>query len=208
MNCNQVITIGREFGSGGKEIGEKLAETLGVRCYDKELIQAVVTESGLTDTILNKFDEKLTNSFPYSLTMNSRTYTANGVGDTEIPLTLQTYIAEANTIKKIAKMESCVLIGRCADYVLREYHGITSVFIHGHMDTKLKCVKEKYHLSEADAKSMITKTDKSRAIYYDYYTEQQWGVAKNYNLCIDSSAAGIEGSVALILKFLGIRTCF
>ena len=175
---NKIYTIGREFGSGGKEVGEKLAERLGIKLYDKELLQQAAKESGFCEEIFENHDEKPTNSFLYSLVMD--TYSVNGYSSApflDMPLNHKVFLAQFDTIKKIAANESCVIVGRCADYALAE------------------------NVTENKAKDIIQKRDKQRASYYNYYTSKKWGDSTSYHLTLDASKLGLDGCVEMILKY-------
>jgi len=200
--ANQIYTIGREFGSGGQYVGEELAKRLGIRLYDKELLQQAAKESGFCEEIFENHDEKPTNSFLYSLVMD--TYSANGYSTAsflDMPLNHKVFLAQFETIKKIAERESCVIVGRCADYALAEHPNCINVFVKADMDYRVKLVSKRSNLTENKAKDMIIKQDKQRASYYNYYTSKKWGDSKSYDLCLDSSKLGIDGCVEMILKF-------
>lgn len=200
--ANQIITIGREFGSGGLYVGEELAKRLGVKLYDKELLQQAAKESGFCEEIFENHDEKPTNSFLYSLVMD--TYSANGYSTAsflDMPLNHKVFLAQFETIKKIAEHESCVIVGRCADYALAGNPNCINVFIKADMDYRIKLVAKRANLTENKAKDMIIKQDKQRASYYNYYTSKKWGDSKSYDLCLDSGRLGIDGCVDMILKF-------
>ena len=200
--ANQVITIGREFGSGGQYVGEELAKRLGVKLYDKELLQQAAKESGFCEEIFENHDEKPTNSFLYSLVMD--TYSANGYSTAsflDMPLNHKVFLAQFETIRKIAERESCVIVGRCADYALAEHPNTINVFIKAEMDYRIKLIATRSNLTENKAKDMIIKQDKQRASYYNYYTSKKWGDARSYDLCLDCSKLGQDGCVDMILKF-------
>lgn len=199
---NTVITIGRQFGSAGREIGEKVAEYFGIKCYDKELLSRAAKESGFCEEIFQNHDEKPTSSFLYSLVMD--TYSANGYSTAsflDMPLNHKVFLAQFETIKKIAENESCVIVGRCADYALANHPNCINVFVKANMDYRIKLVSKRSNLTESKAKDMILKQDKQRASYYNYYTSKKWGDSKSYDLCLDSSKLGIDGCVDMILKF-------
>lgn len=201
MSKQTIVTIGRQFGSGGREIGSLLAERLGVKCYDNELLSIAAKESGLCEEIFKFHDEKPTNSFLYSLVMDSyQSY--NGVGVHGLPLGQQVFLAQFEAIKKIAKNESCVFVGRCADYALRDDFDITSVFILSDEQSKIKRICERHEVSEAKARELMIKTDKKRASYYNYYTDKKWGNSISYDLCINSGKLGIDKAVELIMKYI------
>ena len=198
---NLVITIGRQYGSAGRQIGQKIAQDFGIKCYDKELLAVAAKESGLCHELFESHDEKPTNSFLYSLVMDtySMGYTSSAYMD--MPINHKVFLAQFDTIKKLAAEESCVIVGRCADYALADYPNTVTVFISGDEKDKIAYLKELYHLDDAKAKDTMIKTDKKRASYYNYYSSKKWGDAKSYDLCINSSAVGYDGAVKLIRAF-------
>ena len=197
MNGNIIITIGRQLGSGGREIGKKLAEELGIGCYNREIIQEAAIESGICEDIIESHDEKSTTGFLYSF-MNSNLYTGN---DTQ-PLELRAYLAQVNAIKHIADSGPCVIVGRGSDYILRNNANLIKVFIVADIDYRIKRVMERRSISEDQARILIHRTDKSRASFYHYHTEQRWGDVKNYDLCINSAKTNTAGSVEIIKSFM------
>jgi cytidylate kinase len=207
MADNLIITIGREFGSGGLTIGKMLAERLGVKCYDKELITLAAKESGLCTEVFEHNDEKPTSSFFYSLVMDT-----HGIGQpmnnyVNVPLNQKVFLAQFETIQNLAARESCVIVGRCADYALSSRKNVYNVFVTARMEDKITRISEKMDL-DLDPKKvedLIVKTDKKRANYYNYYTNKRWGSASGYDLCINSSLVGTDGAVELILKFLELK---
>lgn len=204
MRDHFVITIGRQFGSGGKEIGEKLAKKLNIKCYDKELLALAAKESGLCPQMFEMHDEKPTNSFLYSIVMDTYAGIYNPQNMIDMPINQKVFLAQFETIKKIADRESCIIVGRCADYALEDFEGLTSVFIHASIESRIKRIAEKYDIKENKAKDMITKTDKRRSSYYNYYTNREWGSASSYNLSIDSGKLGIDNTVKLIENYINI----
>ena len=199
---NKIYTIGREFGSGGRDVGEKLAERLGVKLYDKELLQRAAKDSGFCEEIFENHDERPTNSFLYSLVMD--TYSMNGYNTApflDMPLNHKVFLAQFETIKKIAEKESCVIVGRCADYALSDNPDCINVFIHADLDVRIKNVSRNLNITENKARDIINKTDKQRASYYNYYTSKKWGDSKSYNLSLDAGKLGTDNCVEMILKF-------
>ncbi len=199
---NVVYAIGRELGSGGKAVGEELAKRLGINFYDKELLQRAAKESGFCPEIFENHDEKPTNSFLYSLVMD--TYSVSGYSSApflDMPLNHKIFLAQFETIKKIANEESCVIVGRCADYALAENPNCIHVFVHADIEYRIKEVMAATGLPENKAKDLIQRTDKQRASYYNYYTSKKWGDAKSYHLTLDSEKLGINGCVDLILAY-------
>ena len=191
--ANKIYTIGREFGSGGREVGEKLAAKLGIKLYDKELLQQAAKDSGFCEEIFENHDEKPTNSFLYSLVMD--TYSVSGYSAApflDMPLNHKVFLAQFETIKKIAEKESCVIVGRCADYALSDNPNCINVFIHADLDVRIKNVSRNLNITENKARDIINKTDKQRASYYNYYTSKKWGDSKSYNLSLDAGKLGTD----------------
>lgn len=208
MGNNLIITIGRECGSGGRHIGKKLAEELGVKCYDKELIDVAVKRSGLCKEIFETHDEKPTSSFLYSLVMDTYSLGYSGSAYMDMPLNHKVFLAQFDTIKQIASEEPCVIIGRCADYALADFPNVVSVFITADEDVKIKTLMDRHDMTEAQAKSFMVKTDKKRASYYNYYSSKRWGDSKSYDLCINSSKVGMEGAIRMIKAFAEEKQLF
>ena len=191
-----VITIGRQFGSGGKEVGIRVAKELGIPFYDKELLQEAAKKSGLCEKIFENFDER-PKSLLYSSAMDSYMFAlpGSGVGDS---LEQQVYLATFNAIRQIAAQGPCVIIGRCADYALENDPNHLSLFISAPMDVRVARVAERQGLSQEKARQLIQKTDKRRASYYEYYSGKKWGAVDSYDFCIDSSYLGLGRTVELI----------
>lgn len=199
---NTVITIGRQFGSAGREIGNKLADELGIPFYDKELLTRAAKESGFCEEMIHAHDERPTNSFLYNLVMDTYSFGYNSAALVDMPISQKIFLAQYDAIKKIAKEGSCVIVGRCADYALADYDNVLSIFIQGDMDVKVKRIMEKYDLTESKAKDMILKKDKQRQSYYNYYSSKKWGMASSYDLTVNSSVLGVDGTVKLIKQFI------
>lgn len=201
MMSNLVITIGRECGSAGRLIGQKLAADLGVKCYDKELLTLAAKNSGLCEELFKTHDEKPTSSFLYSLVMDTYSLGYNTSAYMDMPINHKIFLAQFDTIKKLAEEESCVIVGRCADYALADYPGMVSVFICGDEEDKIRHLMERHNVDEAKAKDIMIKTDKRRASYYNYYSSKRWASCKSYDMCVSSSAVGYDGAVAIIKEF-------
>ena len=197
---NTIITIGRQFGSAGREIGEKVAAHFGIPCYDKELLTRAAKESGFCEEMIESHDERPTNSFLYNLVMDTYSFGYNASSFMDMPISHKIFLAQFDTIKKMASENPCVIVGRCADYALSDYDNCINLFIYGEEKVKIKRIMEKYNLSEAKAKDMIIKKDKQRQSYYNYYSSKKWGRADSYDLCINSSLLGIDGTVKLIIQ--------
>ena len=201
---NKIYTIGREFGSAGYEVGKLLADRLQIKLYDKELLAQAAKDSGFCEDIFVNHDEKPTNSFLYSLVMDTYSFGYSSAGFSDMPMNHKIFLAQFDAIKKLADEGPCVMVGRCADYALADWKDCFSVFVHADLDWRINRLAAKHNKSPKEAKDMITKTDKSRASYYNYYTNKKWGAAKSYNLCIDSSKLGIENSVRTIIEAIKI----
>ena len=205
MTSNLIITIGRQSGSGGKEIGQKVAEKLGVKCYDKELLAMAAKESGLCEELFQSHDEKPTKSFLYSLVMDSYSFGYTSSGYMDMPINHKIFLAQFEAIKALADREPCVIVGRCADYALEDYPNRVSIFVTGDDKAKIKRLAERNNVTEAKAKEIMMKTDKERSSYYNYYSSKKWGDVRSYDLCVNSSVLGIEGTVDLIIYFANAK---
>lgn len=200
MKTNTIVTIGRQYGSGGREIGKRLAEDLGIPYYDKELLSRAAKDSGICEELFENHDEKPTNSFLYSLVMDTYSFGYTSAAFSDMPINQKVFLAQFNAIKAIADEGPCVLVGRCADYALEERDNCLSVFIHADLKTRIRKIAAKYDLTDSKAKDKITKIDKKRASYYNYYSSKKWGDAGSYNMSIDSGLFGIEGTIELIKR--------
>ncbi|MBE6901039.1 MAG: cytidylate kinase-like family protein [Ruminococcaceae bacterium] len=186
----KIITITRQYGSGGREIGEQLAKSLGIEFYDNKLLDLAAESSGIHRNHFEENDEKRTNSFLYLL---STTYGQGGV-----PFDDTLFFAQHNAIRKIASEHSCVIMGRCADYALRDFNNVINVFVSAPLEYRVKRAVEVYGIEQKHAENYVKRIDKQRISYYNYYTDKRWGQPQNYQLCVDSSVLGIDGSVKLI----------
>lgn len=197
---NNIITISRQHGSGGREIGSIVAKKLGIPYYDNSLIQLAAEESGFSEEHFKNYDKYANNSFLYSLVRGFQYHqSATGVWSLEDNI----YSTQAKVIRNIAEKGPCVIIGRCADYILSDTPNLVKIFIYGDLAVRAKRVAETENVSESEAIELIKSTDKRRQNYYNYHADIKWGVAQNYNLCIDSSFCGIEKSAKIICDFLG-----
>ena len=193
MDDNKIIiSIGRRYGSGGREIGRKLAELFNIDFYDKELITLAAKQSGFSEEILKENDENHNGSFLYSLVMG--TYT----GGNNLPLNHKLFQAQFDTIKSLAEEKSCVIIGRCADYALEYNPYCIKVFIHADLDSRIKRAVGEYGVDPDKVEETIKKIDKKRESYYNFYTGKKWGHMENYDLTINSTVSGIDGAVKII----------
>lgn len=196
---NRVITISREFGSGGRLIGKKLAEKMGVPYYDKELLDRIAEESGFSREMMEDAEKRAKNGLLYSL---SSAFGTGETGPESLSLNERFFLAQFDTIRKVAEEGSCVIVGRCADYILRGYPEVTNVFIYAEAGDKIKRAVEEYGVPEKDVKKVMHDADKARANYYNYHTGRKWGDPVNYNLCIDSGYISIDDIVDLILFYV------
>jgi cytidylate kinase len=186
-----VVTIAREYGSGGRIIGRELARELGFAFYDRELISLAAKECGFHEDFVQTMENRRSSGFLFNIYM---TYN-------ELPISEQVFIAQSNVIRDIASRESCVIIGRCADYVLAEMEGCVHFFIYAPLEWRLKIVRDEYKEGEGELSGYIRKQDKDRASYYNFFTQKKWGKAQNYNLCLDSGI-GIPASVKLLKTYV------
>lgn len=200
MSGNLIVTIGRENGSGGLAVGQKLAQRLGVKCYDKEILSEASKNSGFAEQIFHEYDETSQKNMLFAWTASSGTF---GYG---MPLATQVYLEQFKAIREIASREPCVFVGRCSDYVLKDMgYDLVNVFVHASIEARIKVVCERENVDETKARAMIIKTDKDRASYYNYYTDQKWGRIENYHLVVDSSLISIDDVVELITSYINIR---
>ena len=197
MYKNPVITIARQYGSGGREIGEKLAEMLGVKAYGKELIDLAAEKSGYPPEILTKADERAAGSLLYSLAVGASV--AGGVaGHYDIPINDKLFIVQNEIIKELAEKEQCIIIGRCGDYALRNFENKITIFIHSDLESRVKRISALKGVSEKEAESLIVKEDKYRSNYYNFYTGQKWGASERYAAAFNSGVLGIDETTRII----------
>ncbi len=204
MDFKPIITIGRQYGSGGRYVAKLLAEKLNIPFYDKELLVEASKDSGICQEVMETFDEKQEKKSFFSMFGG-----VQGRGDAgmyiDMPLNHRIFLAQFDTIRRIADEGSCVIVGRCADYVLRDHQNVVNVFIKSPVAERIKRIVELYGVDPIHAEENIRKADKQRAAYYNYYATGTWGNVDNYHLCVDTGALGIEGAVELILKAVEVR---
>ena len=201
---NTIITVGRQFGSGGREIGKMVADKYGIKYYDKELLSRAAKESGFCEEMIQNHDERPTNSFLYNLVMDTYSFGYNASSFVDMPISHKVFLAQFDTIKKIAEEGPCVIVGRCADYALSDFDNVLNLFIHADEDFKIKRIKERFAdvATDDQARDMMNKKDKQRQSYYNYYSSKKWGRADSYDLSINSSILGIEGTVKFITQYI------
>ncbi len=197
-----VITIGRQFGSAGREIGKRISEHFDIPFYDKELLSRAAKESGYCEEMIKNHDERPTNSFLYNLVMDTYSFGYNASSFVDMPISHKVFLAQFDSIKAIADEGPCVIVGRCADYALADYDNALHLFIYGEEEDKIARIMERYEMTEPKAKELMMKKDKQRQSYYNYYSSKKWGRADSYDLCINSSILGIDGTVKLILQYI------
>lgn len=202
---SRVITIGRQYGSAGHDIGKLTAEALGYKFYDKNLVEIAAQKSNLSPEAVKNVDEKASSSLLYSLASGS--YSLRGTPGPlyyEMPINDRLFITQSEVIKSIAKEDNCVIVGRCADYVLEDEKDIEllNVFVFGDLEYRIGRVMEAYAITQKQAKDMVIKTDKQRKTYYNYYSNRSWGVMSNYDICLNTGVLGIEKSADIIINYI------
>lgn len=204
MSENIIVTIARQYGSGGHAVGKLVAEQFGMAYHDKSLIEKAAQKLGVSAEMLQSADERATPSFLYSIaTGNYDVYPLSiNFAPYEMPINDKLFNLQADIIREEAEKTPCVFVGRCADYILNGNKKLIKVFVYGDMDSRIKRVSEHHSISEQEARVMIYKTDKKRANYYNYYTSLKWGKSDNYNLMLDTSKIGVEGAAKLIGEYI------
>ena len=191
----RIITISREFGSGGRFIGEEVAKKLGIAYYDKNIINEIAEKSGLSPEYIQENAELSPKKGLFAYAFAGRDITGKSIED-------MVYEAQRNVILELAGKEPCVIIGRNADYILKDRDDVLNVFIHGDASEKTQRIRQIYHVSEKDAVKMMADTDKRRMANYNFYTNQKWGKASNYTLCLNSSQLGYDRCEKIIMECL------
>lgn len=191
--AKRIITISREFGSGGRFIGEEVAKKLGIAYYDKNIINQIAEESGLSPDYIQESAELSPKKGIFAYALAGRDITGKSVED-------MVYEAQRKVILELAEKEPCVIIGRNADFILKDRDDVLNVFIHGNMPEKMKRICQLYNVSEQDAVKMMTDTDKRRMTNYNFYTDQRWGKASDYTLCLNSSQLGYDKCEEIIME--------
>lgn len=200
-NKTRIITIGRRFGSGGRHIGEALSKKLGIPFFDKEIITNAAKESGLCDSFMENFEETPTSSLLYSLVLNA----GNGGFFAGKPIELVAYEAQVNAVRAAAENGPCVIVGRCADYILREDYDVVSVFITASPQYRAEVTAKRENISLKEASQKIVRMDRVRASYHNYYAETKWGASDSYELCINSEHLTVDDAAELIKKYVEMR---
>ncbi len=198
-----IITIGRQYGSGGRELGEKLAKRLGYDFYDENLVDMAAKKSNMSQEILKEVDERATRSLLYSIVTGADIRGFHSPIVYEMPINDKLFLAQAEIIKDLAKHGNCIIVGRCADYVLQDMHlNCVNLFVYAPLEDRIQRIMRLYGLSREKAKDQIVKTEKRRRTYYNYYTNNEWNRMENYNLCIDTGKIGVDGAVDVVCAYL------
>ena len=205
MSCNKIITITRQYGSGGHDIGEALAKKLGIGFYDKELISLAAKESGIAPEIFENVDEIASNSLLYSLSVGLYNY-GNGFSSTmgDLPVNDKLYLLQHRIIKEKAENEYFVIVGRCADYILRNNPDVIKIFIYADIESRIRRAVDRHDIERVRAKQAVIKADKNRANYYSFYSGQKWGQADHFDLCLNSTNLSTDQAVEIISKYIEI----
>ncbi|MDR1874144.1 MAG: cytidylate kinase-like family protein [Synergistaceae bacterium] len=199
---NLIITISREFGSGGRQVGEKLAEKLGLAFYDRALINLASIKSGLDPHIFEQAEEEATSKFLFNMAIGG--YVSTGIfSQVSVPICDQVFFAQSKAIEEIAEQKNCVIIGRCANYILRDRPGLVRVFVYGDAKDRLHRITREYGIPEEKAESRLTQVDRGRRNYYEHYANEEWGTLKLYDLAVNTSFTGIDGAVKVISAMVG-----
>ena len=199
-----IITIGREYGSGGRQIGEALAKRLGISYYDKKIITLAAEKSGLSREFIESNEQRVRSGLVHSLAASAAYHNGFFSGQ-YLPLSESIFISQAQVIRDIAEKESAVIVGRCADYILAGRKNTVNIFIHAPKEDRVRRIMALHGLSEADALKEIARSDKERGNHYFRYTDLKWGKAQNYDLCVNSSLLGIEGTVEMLMDVAKIE---
>lgn len=199
---NKIITISRQYGSGGREIGRKLAEALGIPFYDKEIITRAAKESGFAEAAFEKAEAKATNSLLYSIAMGMNAYGSQDMGYAHLSLDDRIYLAQSDVIRKVAEEGPCVIVGRCADYVLKERKDVINIFVWATLPFRVERSVRLDGLDPAKAEDSVLRMDKRRANYYSYHANDKWGKVNNYHLSIQSDYGGIDKTVEVVKLFV------
>ena len=201
---NMVITIGRQYGSGGREVGRRLASRLEIPYYDKEILSEASKDSGICEELFEDHDEKPTRSFLYSLVTGVQTHGNPSTMYMDMPLNHRIFLAQFDTIHRLAGNGPCVVVGRCADYVLRDEKNVVNVFLKADMEHRIERAIER-GAEPSRAQDIVKRRDKERASYYNYYATTTWGDVNNYDLCLDTGKVGYDGAVDMIIAYIALR---
>ena len=199
---NKIITITRQFGSGGREIGKKLAEAYGIPFYDNEIISRAAKDTGFAEAAFERAEDKASNSLLYSIAMGMNVFSSQDVGFSGLSLDDRIFLAQSKVIRNVAKEGPCVIVGRCADYILKNQENVVNLFIRATLDFRIKRAIEVEGIPKEKSAEMVMKKDKSRANYYKYHSGERWDIVLNYDFAIRSDLCGIDGTVACLKAYL------
>lgn len=205
MCGNVVITFARQFGSGGREVAKRTARLLEIPFYDKELIALAAKESGLSENLFDGLDEKPTNSLLYSLVMGLQSGSSAYCRYGDMASADNIFRIQSQVIRGIADKGPCVIVGRCADYVLRDRPGLVNVFVHADIESRTERIMKRYDMKEKAALDYINKTDKRRSSFYNFYTNKVWGSVDNYDVAVDTAKIGTDNAAKLIVNYVNMR---
>ena len=198
MDKKIIITISREFGSGGRDIGRGVAERLGIDFYDREILAMAAEKSGLSTSFAEDIEQKIKSKFLHNIAFGGY-YAGADVSSSQLSLPDKLFIATCDIIRSLADKGSCVIVGRCADYVLKDRDDVINIFIYADLQHKAERIANRHGLDLKKAESESKKYDKYRANHYDYYTEREWGNRENYHLCLNSGFLGVEKAIDIIV---------
>ena len=199
---NRVITISRQYASGGREIGKIIAQHYGIPFYDNDLIALAAKESGFTENIFEKQEDKASNSLIYSIAMGLNVFGAHGYSKEVLSIDDKVFLAQSDIIRKVANEGPCVIIGRCADYILRDQVKTVNVFLWGQIEARIQRAIEVYGMSHSKAEENVLKVDKKRANYYNYHSDRKWGRSDNYDISLQTDIIGIENTAKMIINYI------
>lgn len=202
ISMKKIITISRQYGSGGREIGKKLSEQLGIPFFDNEIISRAAKESGFSESAFETVEDKATNSLLYSIAMGMNVFTNQDIGFAGLSLDDRIFLAQSNVIRKVAEEGPCIIVGRCADYILKDLDNVINVFIAADLDFRIKRSIEIDHIKPDHAAEAVSKKDKSRGNYYRYHAGERWDNLFNYDLTLRSDLVGIDKTVECIKNYV------
>lgn len=199
---NKIITITRQYGSGGREIGRKLADAYGISFYDNEIISRAAKDTGFAEATFERAEDKASNSLLYSIAMGMNVYSNQDIGFSGLSLDDRIFLAQSKVIRSLAEEGPCVIVGKCADYILKERDDVVNLFVHASLDFRIKRALEVDGISKNKAAETVMKKDKSRANYYKYHSGERWDNVLNYDMAIRSDLSGIDGTAACLKAYL------
>lgn len=199
MGIQKIITISRQYGSGGREIGEKLADRLGIAFYDNALIEKAAAESGLIPEFFEDTERHAGNSLIYALYRGAQ---SDRFGNSVLSMEDNIFLAQSKVIRQVAEQGPCVIIGRCSDYILADMLNLVKIFVHADLEFRKERAVRIDGVDPAKAEAVVLTKDKRRQNYYNFHADKKWGIAKNYNLCIDSGYCGVDYAVDVIYSYI------